>query len=98
MQIFFRSLSGASKTLLLGSESSVEDVKSLIQSSEGIPAEMQTLLFNGKCLDNSRYIADYNIESQSTIELMLAVNGGVFDPTLAALAKKFNCEKQVCRK
>jgi Ubiquitin family/Ribosomal L40e family len=98
MQIFVRTFNGATKTLSLESSSSIEDVKTLIQMNENVPVEMQTLLFNGKCLDNSRIITDYSIENECTLQLMFSINGGVFDPSLAALAKKFNCEKQVCRK
>jgi hypothetical protein len=98
MQIFFKTLNGATKTLSLESSSSIENVKEMIQLEENIPKEVQTLLFNGICLDSRRNITDYNIETESTIQLMLSLNGGVFDPSLAALAKKFNCEKQVCRK
>ncbi|CAM9539789.1 unnamed protein product [Pylaiella littoralis] len=29
---------------------------------------------------------------------MLSLRGGVYDPSLAALAKTFNTEKMVCRK
>lgn len=29
---------------------------------------------------------------------MLRLRGGVYDPSLAALAKTFNCEKMICRK
>ncbi|CAM9147149.1 unnamed protein product, partial [Ectocarpus fasciculatus] len=35
---------------------------------------------------------------ESTLHLVLRLRGGVFDPSLAALAKTFNCEKMVCRK
>lgn len=98
MQIFVKTLEGATRTLSLESSSSVEDVKDLIQMRENIPKELQTLVFQGRCLENDRAITDYNIETASTLQLMLSINGGVFDPSLAALAKKFNCEKQVCRK
>jgi large subunit ribosomal protein L40e len=29
---------------------------------------------------------------------VLRLRGGVYDPSLAALAKTFNCEKMICRK
>jgi large subunit ribosomal protein L40e len=98
MQIFVKTLNGATKTLSLESSSSVREVKEAIESIDSIPADIQTLTFNGRCLEDARYITDYNIENQCTIQMSLSLNGGVFDPSLAALAKKFNCEKQVCRK
>lgn len=35
---------------------------------------------------------------ESTLHLVLRLRGGVYDPSLAALAKTFNTEKMVCRK
>lgn len=35
---------------------------------------------------------------ESTLHVLLSLNGGVYDPSLAALAKTFNTEKMVCRK
>ncbi|CAN0083824.1 unnamed protein product, partial [Ascophyllum nodosum] len=34
----------------------------------------------------------------STLHLALRLRGGVYGPTLLALAKSFNTEKKVCRK
>ncbi|EEY55609.1 uncharacterized protein PITG_09552 [Phytophthora infestans T30-4] len=38
-----------------------------------------------------------NIILESTLHLVLRLRGGAIEPTLAALAKKTNCEKQICR-
>ena len=35
--------------------------------------------------------------TESTLHLVLRLRGGVIDPGLAELAKKFNQDKQVCR-
>lgn len=35
---------------------------------------------------------------ESTVHVLLSLHGGVYDPSLAALAKTFNTEKMVCRK
>ena len=98
MQIFVKTLNGATRTLSLESSSSVREIKEAMEISDSIPSELQILMFNGRYLEDSRYITDYNIEADSTLQMSFSLKGGVFDPSLAALAKKFNCEKQVCRK
>ena len=35
--------------------------------------------------------------TESTLHLVLRLRGGVIEPTLRALASKYNCEKMVCR-
>ena len=35
---------------------------------------------------------------ESTLHLVLCLRGGIIEPSLMALAKKYNCEKVICRK
>lgn len=98
MQIFVRTLSNRTIPLDVDSELSVQDVKSMIQFREGIPPHQQRLLFGRKQLCGKRTLSDYNVQQESTLQLILPLPGGVIEPSLAVLARKYNCDKMVCRK
>src|SRR5256885_16270203 len=39
-----------------------------------------------------------NLIQESTLHLVLRLRGGIIEPSLKALASKYNCEKMICRK
>ena len=60
-QLFVKALTGQTLTFAFNPNDKVYDLKSKIRDRQGIPQDEQRLLFEGKQLEDARYLTDYNM-------------------------------------
>lgn len=76
LQIFIKLLNGKTITLNIEATDTIGRIKEMIQSKEGIPIELQRIIFAGRDLQNERTLDYYNFQKSSTIHLIIMARGG----------------------
>jgi len=76
MQIFVKALTGKTLTFDVEPSDSIESIKDKIFDKEGVALEVQMLVFGGKRLENGKTLAEYKIEENSMLYMVIPFRSG----------------------
>ena len=90
--IFIRTLTGKALPLSIEPGAYIHELKTRIEEKTDIPCDQQRIIFAGRQLEDGHTLADYNIQKESVLHLMIMFRGGkpvilFFPPTSGPHAK-----------
>ena len=86
-EIFVRTLTGRTISLMVETSYTILTVKTMIQKKEGIPIGKQRILYAGKQLKNELTLRDYGVQAGDTLRLVLRTEEEVEDPDMPIFVK-----------
>ena len=96
MQIFVKKLTGETIIVEVESSDTIEAVKQKIyEIDNNFLPENQRLIFSGTKMGDGRTLADYNVQKESTIHLLLTINNERFKVVFDANEGTFKTGKNV---
>lgn len=76
MQVFIKTLTGKTITMLTKPSEKIEMIARRIEEREGIPVDQQRFVYAGKVFEHGRPLSSYRVYPESTIHLVLRLRGG----------------------
>ena len=76
---------------------SADEACAALCEKEGLANVAVRLVFEGKQLAATASLEECGVDAGCTVHMLPRLVGGVIEPSLVVLAKKYNQEKKVCR-